>query len=157
MVLTLSSVFAGVTGPADIEQLTTLHTDRIIMGGGDMPERHLWATAEQDAGGKWHVFGHKVYNTVPGDIKVAPEKHCLTKEPIKLENAVARMRRFETEQLQKHKPQLGLSVKRGFFPPPKIKGSTHISRVEKAVATPPVQQKKDSRPKTPRKTPTAMV
>lgn len=152
MVLTLSSVFAGVTGPADIEQITTLHTDRFIMDGGDLPERHLWATAEQDSGGKWHVYGHKIYNTIPGDIKVAPEKHCLTKDPIKLENALARLRRFESEQLQKNKPVVGLRVKRGFFPPPNLRGSTHITRVEKALSS-DQSGKKGAR----RKTPTAIV
>lgn len=150
MVLTLSSAFAGVAGPADIDRVTALHTDRFIMDGGDLPERHLWATAKQDSGGKWHVFGHKIYDTSPGDIKVAPEKHCLTDEPIKLENAVARMRRFETEQLQKNNGRLGLRVKRGFFSPPNVRGSTHISRVEKALAD-------DSKKSPRRKTPTAMV
>lgn len=151
MVLTLSSVFSGVSGPADVEQTSALHTDRFIMDGGDLPERHLWATAEQADKGKWHVYGHKIYDTVPGDIAVAPEKHRLTKEPIKLENAVARLRRFETEQLQKHKPQLGLRVKRGFFPPPEVKGSTHVSRVEKALGM--IGGNKKGR----RKTPTSMV
>ncbi len=124
-----SELFARAKSNADsVDDLTHVHSDRLVMTGGDLGERHLWTTAEKTGDG-WNVYRHRTYP----EFGAAPEKSKVAASPVTLEKAIELMRSHEKTNLGYDSNASGLHVRKALIGPKHERGSEHIVIAEKLL------------------------
>lgn len=124
-----SELFAKAKSNAgSVDDLTHIHSDRLVMTGGDLGERHLWTTAEKTGDG-WDVYRHRTYP----EFGAAPEKSKMGVSPVSLDKAIELMRGHEKTNLDYDGNASGLHVRKALIGPKHARGSEHIVIAEKLL------------------------